>query len=206
MAISFGYQPRHFSDPTALPEGNHPGFLVQVTDEPKPEGWQMQTERGWRFNLAVWDTPAVVTSTPPELQSFLCSQTFSSGGKFQASRAYLSMKAALNRDIPPGERFDPNTLVPLPLLVNVERFDKQGRTVDFAIIKVVRPWPEGLALLTPEFTARLMAWWEQKAVEMEHARATMPVPAPTPAVPQMAPTPPPQAPAPAVPATPAVNW
>lgn len=187
MGITFGYEPRTFSDPTALAEGLHPAFLVQVTDEVKPEGWKMQTERMWRFNFAVWDNVHVIHQTPPELQTKTCSQTFSSGGKFQPSNAYVFMKAGLNRDIAPREKIDPNALVPLPVMLYVVRLDSQGKAVDFAIIKDVRPWPEGNALLTPEFKAQVMAWWASKQPALEEARAA--VAAQTPAVPSMTPTP-----------------
>lgn len=189
--VVFGYEPRTFSDPTALAEGLHPAFLVQVTDEVKPDGWKMQTERMWRFNFGVWDNVNVIHTTPPELQTKTCSQTFSSGGKFQASNAYVYMKAALNRDIAPREKIDPNALVPLPVMLYVVRLDSQNRAVDFAIIKDVRPWAEGNALLTPEFKAQLMAWWASKQPALEEARAA--VAAQTPATPNMTTTPTPPA-------------
>lgn len=194
-AIQFGYEPRTFSDPTALAEGLHPAFLVQVTDEERPKDWKMQTDRMWRFNFGVWDNVQVIHTTAPELQTKTCSQTFSSGGKFQASNAYVFMKAALNRDIPPREKIDPNALVPLPVMLYVVRQDSQGKTVDFAIIKDVRPWEEGKALLTPEFTAQLMAWWASKQPALESAREA--VAAQTPAPPTMAPAPVPTTPPPA---------
>ena len=184
MPISFEYNPRTFSDPSSLPEGLHPAYLIQVVDEETPAGWQMaqKSPRMWRFFFATWDNPSVVATTEPELQSQVCSQTFSAGGKYPASKAYLNMKACLNRDIPRGEKMDPNSIVPLPCQLYISRYDKNNTPIDFANVRDVKPWPQGVALLTPELKARLMAWWEKKSEGLAQPEP----PAPEPPAPQMA--------------------
>lgn len=198
--VSFEYNPRTFSDPSALPEGLHPAFLLQVVDEETPAGWQMaaKSPRMWRFYFAVWDNPSVVGVVEPELQSQVCSQTFSAGGKYQASKAYLNMKACLNRDIERGERMDPNALVPLPCQLYISRYDKNNTPIDFANVKDVKPWPQGTALLTADLKAKLLAWWQTKQQGL-----ALPEP-PTPPAPTLTP-PPAAAPAPVAPATPATQ-
>src|SRR5262245_19312366 len=59
MPIEFSYQPRTFSDPSELTEGLHPCYLLEVVEEPVPEGWEMQKRDPlmWRWFFAVWESP-----------------------------------------------------------------------------------------------------------------------------------------------------
>ena len=165
---TFSYTPRMFSDASALPEGLHPAFLVAVTDEETPEGWKMREKspRMWRWYFAVYDNINVINSVRPELQSTVSSQTFSPGGKYQPSKAYLWAIALLNRQIGKGEKIDIDAMLPLPCQLYISRRDKQGNPVEQAIIKDLTAWGDGTKLLTPELTARLVTWWEEKSGEL----------------------------------------
>jgi hypothetical protein len=175
------YNARTFSDPSNLSEGVHPAFLIEVVEEPVPEGWAMREKDllMWRWNFAVWATPADIQTTKPELQSTVSSRTFSSGGKYQPSKAFVWMKALLNRDIAKGEGVDPNDLVPLPCQLYITKRNKQGEVIDFANIKDLTPWPDGAALL-PAVREYLKAWWEERqhGLAAEKAKETPPPAAP----------------------------
>jgi hypothetical protein len=213
----FSHEPRTFSDPSALNEGMHPGFLVAVTDEETPKDWAMfeKSPRMWRWYFAVWNDASVVLTAPPELQSTVSSQTFSPGGKYQASKAYVWSVSLLNRQIAKGEKLDIDAMVPLPCMLYLTRRDKQGQYIEQAIIKDLAPWPEGLALLTEDFRSRLLAWWKGKEGGQANPnspdapRPVAPVAPPVaPAVPtaQVTPLPPANTPPAAAPAKAAVNW
>ena len=165
---TFSYTPRMFSDASALPEGLHPAFLVAVTDEETPEGWQMREKspRMWRWYFAVYDNVQVIPHVRPELQSTVSSQTFSPGGKYQPSKAYVWAVALLNRQIGKGEKIDIDAMLPLACELYISRRDKQGTPVEQAIIKDLVAWGDGAQYLTPELKARLAAWWHEKSNEL----------------------------------------
>lgn len=167
-----GYTSQTFSDPSALPAGVYPAFLLHVSEEPVPDGWAMKEKSDimWRWYWALWASTAVVGQAPPELQSGVSSCTFSPGGRYQASKAYVWVKHMEGREIAQGERYDPNAHVPLPCMLTISRHNKKGEPMEHAIIKDLAPWREGATLLTPEFTAQLMAWWATK----QHGNAEMP--------------------------------
>lgn len=209
----FSYKPRTFNDPSSLPDGLHPAFCVAVTDEETPDDWAMKEKspRMWRWYFAVWDNPNVINSALPELQSTVSSQTFSSGGKYQASKAFVFACSLLNRQIQRGEKINIDELLPLPCQLYTTKRNKQGETVDGCIIKDLTPWADGTQRLSPELKARLHAWWTAKHAPGNGTDAGgEPNPIPPASQPQWAQpaqsTQPPQPPAaqPQSPATP--NW
>lgn len=165
------YNPRTFSDPSNLTEGMHPAYLIEVVEEAVPQGWAMGEKDSllWRWNFAVWQREQDIANQAPELQSMVSSRTFSSGGKYQASKAFTNMRSLMNREIGKGEAIDPNDHTPLPGLLYVSRRDKQGQAIDFANVKDLAPWPEGNNYLTAEVREKLRLWWEEKRGNLQSA-------------------------------------
>jgi hypothetical protein len=164
MAISFGYDPLSTNDRSQLTEGWHPAFLVQVTEEDTPTTWQMyaKSPRRWVFHFAIWEATQHIGRQAPEHQSASTSKTFSPGGKYQPSKAYVWTCELLDRRIPPGERIDPNDFVPLPCRLKILRHDKDGNPMEYANIKDLEKWPDGKQFLTPDLHQNLHVWMQQK--------------------------------------------
>jgi len=187
----FTYTPQQVSDPSFLTEGMHPAFLVAITDEETPAQWEMakKSPRMWRWSFAVWQDVTSMTSQPPELQSTVSSQTFSPGGKYQPSKAFVWTCALLGRQVQPTESIDLDPMMPLPCQLYITRKDKNSTPIDYANVKDLVAWGEGAAVLTPELRQKLQTWWQMK-------QAT-PQAVPTPQPQQTPSTPPPAAQPPA---------
>lgn len=187
----FSYQPKTTNDKSQLTPGWHPAFLMAIADEETPPDWQMakQSPRLWRWQFAVWESPASMRDAP-EMQSTPTSQKFSPGGKYQASKAYVFTRKLLNRQIEAGEHVSLDPLMPLPCQVLISRTDKNGAPIEYANITDLQAWPDGAAALTAEVRTNLASWLQAKQA------------APTPPAP--APVPPPTVPQPAAWAQPAV--
>lgn len=201
MSPVFHYEPQTVSDPSTLTEGMHPAMLVAITDEETPPAWEMarKSPRMWRWHLAVWQHDQAITSQQPELQSAVSSQTFSPGGRYQPSKAFVWTCALLNRAILPTESVDLEPLLPLPCQLYITRKDKGGAPIEFANIKDLVAWAGGAAHLTPDLRQKLQTWWQMKSSD-----TAVPGPAPAPATPQMyAPAP---APAPVTPPATRQAW
>ena len=160
---AFTYAPRTVNDKSSLAPGYHPAFLLAIVDEEVPDGWQMKEKspRMWRWQFAVFHSPEQITQGgQPEHQSATSSQTFSPGGKFQPSKAYTWTCKLLGRKIEAGETVDLDPLLPLPCMVMVTRTKADGTPIEYANLPALEPWPDGNALLTPEFRAKLKAFAE----------------------------------------------
>jgi hypothetical protein len=212
---TFAYTPQSINDPSQLSEGWHPAMLIAILDEETPAGWEMAktSARMWRWCFAVWQHPDIMTTQHPELQSSPTSQKFSSGGKYQPSKAYVWTCQLLGKTIQPGESVDLDPLMPLPCLLEVKRTNKLGQPVEYATITNLRPWPEGAQMLTPDFTGRLSTWWTMKQATPPPAAPPTPQPQyhqpqwqPPQPGPQVSPPAPAPAPAPPHPASTKVNW
>jgi len=120
---SMTYTPKTYNDPSALSPGWHPAFLLEIADEPTPEGWKMyeKSPRLWRWRFACWEIPTLIDRQAPERQSAVSSQAFTPKGRQPASKAYLWTSALLGRQIPPGETVNLDPLMPIPCRVKVER-------------------------------------------------------------------------------------
>lgn len=153
------YQESTFAnDPSQLSEGWRPAFLCLITDDPKPEGWQMRGDRMWRWHFAVWNSLSVVATQPPEHQSAVSSKTFSPGGKNPPSKAYEWTVQLLERRPTPGERVNLDPLMPIPCRLKISRQKNDGTPIDFANIKDLETAPDDLkGLLTPELKSKLQA-------------------------------------------------
>lgn len=173
----FNYTPQHVSDPSNLSEGMHPAFLVAITDEETPAAWEMakKSPRMWRWHFAVWQSPAAITNEAPELQSTVSSQTFSPGGKYQPSKAFVWTCALLGRAVQPTESIDLDPMMPLPCQLYITRKDKMGVPIEFANVKDLVAWSEGGAVLTPDLRQKIQTWWQMKQASPQ----TIPTPAPT---------------------------
>ena len=171
--------PKVFNDQSLLTPGLHPAFLLAITDEATPEGWQMyeKSPRMWRWQFAVWDTPQTVTSDVPERQSAVSSQTFSPKGRQPASKAYAWTTALLGREIAVGESVDLDPLMPIPCMVSIERKN------EYANIVGLFAWPEGAALLTPGLKDALAQFHQMPPTVQKTVQA------PPPPQPQGQPTP-----------------
>jgi hypothetical protein len=201
---NFSYTPgaSTISDPSALTEGWHPAFFMSVKDEETPESWAsyQASPRSWRWIFAVWEHPDTLKAgAAPELQSVMSTQKFSPPpanpmSKFQASKAYLFVKALIGRDVQPGEAINLESLVPIPCLVNVSRTDKNLNETAWALVTELRAWPQGQALRSPELVAHLQQWYAMKTQGAQGGGSAPVVTAPTAPT---APTPPPPAPVPA---------
>lgn len=155
---AFSYTPVTSNDISSLRPGLHPAFLLAILDEEVPDGWEMKAKnsRMWRWRFAVWaDEAALAQGAKPERQSVVSSQTFSPGGKYQPSKAYVWTCALLGRRIGPGESVDLDPLLPLACQVLVTRTKKDGTPVDYANIMGLEAWPDGQRYVTPDFAARL---------------------------------------------------
>lgn len=153
----FSYEPRTVNDKSALSEGWKPAFLLAITDEETPAKWQMaeKSPRMWRWHFAVWEVPTLIDRQGPEHQTAPSSKTFSPGGKYQPSKAYVWTCELLGRQIQPGERVSLDPLLPVPCRVKIRRKDEYANIVD------LEKWPEGQALLTADVRANLLTWWQQ---------------------------------------------
>lgn len=180
MAPEFSYEQRTVNDKSALSEGWKPAFLLAISEEDTPAQWQMakQSPRMWRWHFSVWEVPTLIDRQSPEHQTAPSSKTFSPGGKYQPSKAYLWTKELLGRDIQPGERVSLDPLMPIPCRVKIRRKD------DYANIVDLERWPEGTALLTDDCRANLLLWWQQVQAGAHSAPEDTPAPAPASAPPQ----------------------
>jgi hypothetical protein len=138
---------------STLSEGWHPGFLLAITDEVTPRTWKMveKSPRFWRWHFAVWEVPTLIGRQDPEHQSAPSSQTFSPGGQYQASKAYVWTCELLGRQVQPGESVDLDPLMPLPCRIKIRRNGEYANIVD------LEKWPDGGPFLTPEIRAQLTA-------------------------------------------------
>lgn len=129
---SMSYTPKSINDKSQLTDGWHPAFLLAITDEPTPEGWQMAktSPRMWRWTFAVWASPDVIDTVAPERQSAPSSQSFTPKGKNPASKAYSWTRELLGRDILPGEVIDLDPFLPLSCRVKVARNGEYANIVD----------------------------------------------------------------------------
>lgn len=165
--------------PSALTPGRHPGYLLQIVEEPTPEGWPMAEKSPtlYRWFFALWEVPTLVDRQAPELQTGITSTKFAPKGKFQASKAFTWTSQILNKTIAPGESVNLDPMLPLPCSVKVSR--DPGK--DFVKIEDVEAWPEGAALLT-----------EPMKQALKDVLAHPPEPPPVAAPPAPPPTPTPQ--------------
>lgn len=160
----FTYEPRTINDKSTLTPGMHPAFLLAIRDEEVPDGWQMKEKspRMWRWVFAVWATPQDITNgVKPEKQSATSSQTFSPGGKYQPSKAYVWTCKLLGRKIAAGESVDLDPSLPLPCQVMVTRTKQDGTPIEYANLPSLEAWPDGLSYLTPEFRTALVRVLEE---------------------------------------------
>lgn len=158
---TFAYEPRTVNDKSNLTPGYHPAFLLAIKDEEVPEGWEMKKKspRMWRWCFAVFTSPEqVAAGGRPEHQSATSSQTFSPGGKFQPSKAYIWTCKIMGRKIESGESIDLDPMMPIPCLVMVSRTKRDGTHVEYANIDGIEPWPEGPRFLTPGLRQSLAAF------------------------------------------------
>jgi len=182
------YTPQHYSDPSNLVAGVHPAFLVAVTEEPIPDGWEMAKAHKfmYRWHFAVLDSVATMHHIQPEYQTAVSSPIFSAAGK-QVSKAYAWMSAMLGRAIALNESLDTDALLPLPCQVLISRSDKAGQPSDYATIdSKLLGWPEGAALLTDDLKKKLTLWWHMKHAGNDEPAAPAPA---APAAPSPAPAP-----------------
>ena len=171
------YQQSSFtSDPSQLSEGWKPAFLCLITDDPKPDGWQMKGTRMWRWHFAVWNSPEVIPNQAPEHQSAPSSQTFSPGGKNPPSKAYLWTVQLLGRRPQPGEHINLDPLLPLPCRVKVSRMRNDGTPIDFANIKDLEAWHEGSRYLANGLKETLQALAQTWAQDSQQANQQTPSP------------------------------
>lgn len=154
-----GYETKSYNDKSSLTDGWHPAYLVAITDEETPEGWQMkaQSPRMWRWHFAVYATPEMIAQHQPEHQSAPSSQKFTPKGRQAASKAYLWTCELLQRQIAPGERVNLDPLMPLPCRVKVSRKDEYANIVD------LEKWPEGTQYLTAVLHQELQHFLDQTA-------------------------------------------
>ena len=174
-------QPTHYSDPSQLTAGVHPAYLVAVTEESIPEGWEMAKahKHMYRWHFAVLDSAATLGQVQPEYQTAVSSPIFSASGK-QVSKAYAWMSAMLGRAIALNESLDTDALLPLPCQLLISRTDKAGQPSEYATIdSKLLGWPEGYALLTDDLKKKLTLWWAMKTAGGE-SMAPAPAPAPVP--------------------------
>ena len=174
----FSYESRTINDKSALTEGWKPAFLLAISDEETPPQWQMakQSPRMWRWHFSVWEVSTLIGRQAPEHQTAPSSKTFSPGGKFQPSKAYLWTKELLGRDIQSGERVSLDPLMPITCRVKIRRNNEYANIVD------LERWPDGTAQLTPECRANLLLWWQQvQSGAREAAEPAPPAPQPAPA-------------------------
>jgi hypothetical protein len=181
----FYYEPQTASDPSNLSEGMHPAFLVCISDEPTPPTWEMfkKSPRLWRWHFAVWQLQTDVQGFIPELQTAVTSQTFSPGGRYQASKAYVWTGKILNRQIAASEHINLDPMLPLACQVWVERKDRSGTPIAYANIKELVYWDGGQALLTAELRQRIAEWHASKMQQpgqQGQAPTAQPNPAPQP--------------------------
>ena len=171
---SMTYTPKTYNDPSALSPGWHPAFLLEIADEPTPEGWKMyeKSPRLWRWRFACWEVPTLIDRQAPERQSAVSSQAFTPKGRQPASKAYLWTSALLGRQIPPGETVNLDPLMPIPCRVKVERANEYANILD------VEASPDLAQYLTDAFKAHLAAFL------VTFGQAPDPAPAPARPVPQ----------------------
>jgi hypothetical protein len=188
------YTAQFYSEPSILPPGLHPGFLMAITEEATPPEWDMfkSSPRMYRWHFAVGHTAETISTHVPELVTAISSKIFS-GGK-QPSKNYTWHCTLIGHEIQIDEEVDLDPMMPVPCQLAISR-SKAGKDVEWAIVDKLYPWLEGAALLTPTFRQKLALWWSMKQAGGE----TNETPAPAPAVPQMYQP----APAPAAPAAPA---
>jgi hypothetical protein len=162
---------------SALTEGRHPGYLLNITEEPTPPEWPMakSSPQLWRWHFALWEVPGLIEHHTPELQTGITSTKFAPKGKFQASKAYVWTCQLLQRQIAPGESVNYDPLYPLPCSVRVTR--EVGK--DYVKIVDVEAWPEGAALLTDTLRAALKDLVAQSPTPPPDS-GTSPVPVRTP--------------------------
>lgn len=128
----------HTITPSKLTHGWHPGYLLNITEEPKPEAFTLSDHLTiWRWNCAIWQTTNDVQLSEPEEQSGVSSPIFAPAGvKNPASKSYKWVSALLGRPIAKGE--NPELPEPYPCRIKIERVDGK----DFVKIVDFEPWPE----------------------------------------------------------------
>jgi hypothetical protein len=156
MAISFSYTVKTINDPSNLPEGWRPAILLDVTEEDTPQNWQMheKSPRMKRWHFAVWSDVSQIGHVAPEHQTAPSSTIFSPGGRNPASKAFVWTKELLGCEIFPGQ--DVSLHPPIACRVKIKRKEIYANVMD------LERWPEGEQLLTPDFRANLLLWWQQK--------------------------------------------
>jgi len=177
-----GYTPLATNDKSQLSEGWHPAYLIQVTEEDTPSTWQMyaKSPRRWIFHFAVWEAPQRLNDSRPEHQTASTSKTFSPGGRYQPSKAYVWACKLLGRRIPPGEYVNPNDHVPLPCRLDISRRDKYGQPKEYADIKDLEAWPEGAKYLTQPMRENLHLFLQQVSDPEQAMQNVRTAPQPTP--------------------------
>lgn len=183
----FTYEPKSFNDKSVLNPGMHPGFLLAIQDEAVPEGWMMaqKSARMWRWVFAVYQQVGdIQAGAKPERQSATSSQTFSPGGKYQPSKAYVWTCKLLGRKVNAGESIDLDPMLPLPCQVSISRTKSDGSPMEYANIKDIEQWPDGTQYLTPGLKGQLAT-----LLENHDSESQAPVAAPAYAQPAQPPAP-----------------
>ena len=173
------FENRPMSDPSTLTEGWHPAYVVGITTEAIPDGWEMKKKDTlmYRWRVAIWEATDDIGRLEPENQDLLSSRAFTPKGKFQASKAYLWTTALIGHEPRPGEAIDLDPMFPLPCVIQVER----PPGTEYARLKQIRAWPRGDARWplpqTPPAAAHALAAAYRPATP-ETARRATPVASP----------------------------
>lgn len=173
------YTKQFFSEPSDLSPGVHPAFLMAIIEDATPPDWDMfkSSPRMYRWHFATAHSVDSVTTLVPELVTAITSKIFS-GGK-QPSKNYTWHCTLVGHEIQLDEEVDLDPVMPVPCQLAISR-TKQGKSVEWAIVDTLYPWPDGQALLTDALRKKLALWWKMKqAGEPEGDRAPAPTPAPT---------------------------
>lgn len=160
------YAPRALNDKSALQDGWHPAYLMEITDEETPEGWKMKpnSPRLWRWRFLVWAKPADIPTLRPEFQNAVSSQAFSPGGGGKSvAKAYSWASELIGHKPQPGEAVNLDALMPCPCRVKMER---STTNPDYSNIIDLEnsedTWPEVAAYLANEaFKTQLLAFYAQ---------------------------------------------
>lgn len=131
---------------SALRHGWHPGYLLRVQEEPKPEFMKLSPQdTAYAWYCALWQGPGDVASGQPEEHIAYTSPTFNSGGgttkdgkPMSPSTAYRWVSDILGRPLGADEQPELCEQGPMPVRVKVERTDGK----DFIRIRDFEPWDE----------------------------------------------------------------
>ena len=134
--------------PSDLSHGWHPGYILRVVEEPKPDYFTLPSKYNtvWAWHCAIWQSSRDVGIRDPEVHVVYCSPIFSKGGgkgkdgtPMSPSKAYTWVSSLLGRALRQDET--PEVKDGTPARIKVQR--EEGR--DWIRIVDFEPWEDAPA-------------------------------------------------------------